>query len=90
MTAQRIVTASVSTNSKKKVPDNVLNVALVSCLSSPHRENHPGTDGLRKPTAQLKPDLRMPTVLLCAKDFDKEIRVNFSSILQALQLCIAL
>lgn len=29
-----IATASVSTNSKKKVPDKVLNVALVTCLTS--------------------------------------------------------
>lgn len=81
-----IATASVSTNSKKKAPDKVLNVALVTCLSSIHRENHLGTDGFTKSTQTR---LSTPAVLLCGKDFDREIRVYFSSISQALQLCIA-
>lgn len=84
MSAQKIVTVSVSTNSKKKVPDKALNIALVTCLSSTHRENHLGTDGFTKSTEQLKPDLSTPAVLLCGKDSDREIRVlfffNFASV----------
>lgn len=79
---------SVSTNSKK-VSDKVLNIAFVTCLSSTHKEDHLGTDGLKKSTAQLKPDLHMPEVLLWGKDSDREVRVYFCSILQALQMCIA-
>lgn len=78
-----IATASVSANSKKKVPDKVLNVALVTCLTSIHRENHLGTDGFTKSTEQLKPDLHTPVVLLCGKDFDREMSLfffNFASI----------